>query len=508
MPLSEPYSGAVPLPGRADKRPNGAGKERPVMVAGGTQAARNCAGTLTAAGVPVRRARSWTEALAYLEDEELALVILDPHLKGMGLLEGLRLVRKMNPSLIILVLGPLALEAQGEVLRLGVEGVLPEDLPEAMLVDWIRGYEQRQRLRRQNDNLRTRILESEAYLASILDHLDEGIITTDSAGRVLAANAVARDLCQFPSGSLLAHPLDGISFTGDGLHHFGEAVARVLANGFYQGRFLLNPEGQPSFPVFFRGSVHRVRGGQQETILVLRDLTAQEELELRAEESERLAALGKIAMGMAHEIRNPLMVVGGLVRRLERHLSPEDPGQIYITPIRENVQRLECMVRDIDEYLQYVRGSSDHFQEVQLENLLNTALARLQAEVDLSACLLEIGPFGELKAQGDDSSLTEMFFQILRNAVEAMPEGGSLRVQAFPEGDKAVIKVTDSGRGISPEHLSDIYHPFFTTKMTGAGMGLTKVYMIAQRHRGQIAVNSRRQKGTTFTVRLPLISGQ
>jgi signal transduction histidine kinase len=101
-----------------------------------------------------------------------------------------------------------------------------------------------------------------------------------------------------------------------------------------------------------------------------------------------------------------------------------------------------------------------------------------------------------------------MFFQILRNAVEAMPEGGSLRVQAFQEGDKAVIKVTDSGRGISPEHLSDIYHPFFTTKMTGAGMGLTKVYMIAQRHRGQIAVNSRRQKGTTFTVRLPLISGQ
>jgi signal transduction histidine kinase len=474
------------------------------MVAGGSQASRQCAATLTAAGVPVRRARNWTEVLEYLEDVELALLILDPRLKGMGLLEGLRLVRKMNPSLILLVLGPLALEVQGEVLRLGAEGVLPEDLPGDMLVDWIRSYEQRHRIRRQNEALRTRILDSEAYLAGLLDHLDEGIITTDAAGRVLAANAVARDLCQLPSGSLLAHPLEGISFSGDGLHHLAETVARVLETGFYEGRFLLNPEGKPPFPVFFRGTVHRLRGGELETILVLRDLTAQEELELRAEESERLAALGQIAGGMAHEIRNPLMAVGGLVRRLERKLSPEDPGHVYLNPIRDNVQRLEVMVRDIDEYLQYVRVSSDQFQAMPLEIVLNAALTRLHATEDLSALLLETGPFDPLQIHGDAPSLTEMFFQIYRNAVEAMPQGGILRVRAYPEEDQAVVRVTDSGRGIPLEHFSNIYHPFFTTKMAGAGMGLTKVHMIAQRHRGRIDVDSRAQLGTTFTVRLPL----
>lgn len=490
----------------AEKKTGRPGKETHllVMVAGGAPASRNCAGTLKDAGVPVRRTRNWTQVLGHLEDEGLALLILEPRLKGMGLLEGLRLVRKMNPTLLLLVLGPLPLESQGEVLRAGAEGVLPEDLPPAALVDWVRSYGQRQRLRRENVGLRSRILESEAYLARILDHMDEGIITTDAAGRMLAANQVARELCRLPSGSLLGQPLTGIHAGGDGLHSLADAVARVLEAGSYEGRFLLRPESGTSFPAYFRGSIHRLEGGELETILVLRDLTAQEELELRVEESERLAALGQIAAGMAHEIRNPLMAVGGLVRRLERHLPDDNPGQGYLPSIRENVRRMEGMVREIDEYLQYVRASRDQFAELDLEDVLNAALARLQADANLSSFLLETGPVALVKIRGDWNSLTEMFFQILRNAAEAMPQGGILSIRAFQEAEKAVVQVADNGRGISPEHFSSIYHPFFTTKMTGAGMGLTKVYMIAQRHQALIEVDSRPQQGTTFTVRLPL----
>ena len=499
-------SGGITLPDQAEPRSISLAKQsqRAVMVAGGTPAAHQCAAVLKAADIPVRRARNWTQVMEHLGDANLALLILAPRLKGMGLLEGLRLVRKMNPSLILLVLGPLAQDSQAEVLRLGAEGVLPPDLPPPMLVDWIRSYEQRRRLRRENEGFRTRILESEAYLARILDQLDDGIITTDCTGRILAANLAAREFCRLPADSLAAHSLASINFSGSGLQNLGEAVARVLETGFQEGRFLLSPPGKPPFPVYFQGSVHRLRGGEVETILVFRDLTAQEELELRLQESERLADLGQIAAGMAHEIRNPLMAVGGMVRRLERHLPPEDPGQKYLPAIRDNVQRLEEMVRDIDEYLQYVRVSHDHFQGNPVKDIINTALARLHGASDLSDLHLETGSLPDLTIQGDAPSLTEMFFQIFRNAVEAMPQGGVLQVQAFPEEDKAVIRVTDSGRGIPLEDFSNIYHPFFTTKMTGAGMGLTKVHMIAQRHRGRIDVDSRPQGGTTFTVRLPL----
>ncbi|MDD2902685.1 MAG: ATP-binding protein [Syntrophales bacterium] len=510
MPFADYKTRTGSFLGQSDKRPDRGGRDprRYVMVAGCTPATHQFAATLSAGGLQVRRARNWTQVMDQLDDESLALLLLDPRLKGMGLLEGLRLIRKMNPSLIPLVLGPLTQESQTEVLRLGAGGVLPADLPAPILVDWVRSYEQRQRLRRENERFRSRILESEAYLASILDHLDEGIITTDAAGRVLAANQVARNLCQLPPGSLAAHPLEGINFTGDGLHTLAETVARVLETGFYEGRFLLSREGRSPFPVFFRGSVHRLPGGELETILVFRDLTAQEELELRAEESERLVALGQIAAGMAHEIRNPLMAVGGMVRRLERLLSPEDPGQMYLPAIRDNVQRMEDMVRDIDEYLQYVRVSSHHFLDLTLEHVLNAALARLEGAADLSALTLEAGPFDDLRIQGDAASLTEMFFQICRNSVEAMSQGGTLKVQIFPEGGLAVVQIADNGRGIPLEDFSHIYHPFFTTKMTGAGMGLTKVFMIAQRHRGQIEVDSRPQQGTIFTVRLPLSSSQ
>ncbi|MFZ5451830.1 MAG: ATP-binding protein [Thermodesulfobacteriota bacterium] len=506
MPFADYKIRARPFLGQDDKRANGAGKDprRYVMVAGSTPATHKFAATLTAGGLQVRRARNWTQVMDQLDDERLALLLLDPRLKGMGLLEGLRLIRKMNPSLIPLVLGPLTQESQTEVLGLGAGGVLPEDLPAPILVDWVRSYEQRQRLRRENERFRSRILESEAYLARILDHLDEGIITTDADGRVLAANQVARNLCQLPAGSLATHALEGINFTGDGLRTLAETVTRVLETGFYEGRFLLSRIDRSPFPVFFRGSVHRLPGGELETILVFRDLTAQEELELRAEESERLVALGQIAAGMAHEIRNPLMAVGGMVRRLERQMSPEDPGRMYLPAIRDNVQRMEDMVRDIDEYLQYVRVSSNHFQELPLEHVLHAALDRLQEAADLSAFLLEAGPCRHLKIQGDAASLTEMFFQVLRNSVEAMPQGGTLKVHTFPEDDMAVVQIADNGRGIPLEDFSNIYHPFFTTKMTGAGMGLTKVFMIAQRHRGKIEVDSRPQQGTIFTVRLPL----
>ena len=506
MPFDDPQSGLPSPPGPAGGRPKAPGKERlrPIIVAGGSAGAQRCAATLKAAGSQVRRVRNWTEVMGLLDGEEPALLILDPRLKGMGFLEGVRLVRKMSPSLIPLILGPLPLEEQGEALRLGAAGVLPEDLSATMLAEWIRSYVQRQRLRRENERIRDRMLEGEAYLARILDHLDEGIITTDAAGRVLAANLAARELCRLPAGHLPPQILESVPLSGDGLRTLAAAAARVLETGFYEGRFLLNPEGRASFPVYFQGSVHRQPGGEVETILALRDLTAQEELELRVEESERLAALGRIAAGMAHEIRNPLMAVGGLVRRLERQLSAEEPGQAYLPAIRENVQRMETMVRDIDEYLRYVRVSSDHFRSIPLEEVLKDALKRLNAAANLSAVHLEIETFDHLQIHGDAPSLTEMFFQIFRNAVEAMPQGGSLRVRAFPEDGQAVVRVTDSGRGIPLEHSSTIYHPFFTTKMTGAGMGITKVHMITQRHRGKIDMDSRSQGGTTFTVRLPL----
>jgi two-component system sensor histidine kinase HydH len=374
-----------------------------------------------------------------------------------------------------------------------------------MLVDWVRSYGLRQRLRQENEGLRSHILETESYLAQILDHLDEGILTTDLQGRVRSANQVVRDLFRLPTGPLWGQTLEGIPLAGEGLGHLHQVVLRVLQMGAYEGRFLFTPQGQPPFPIYLRGTVYRQQGRPVGTILVFRDLTAQEELELRVEESERLAALGQIAAGMAHEIRNPLIAVGGLLRRLERQMPPDHPSHDYLPAINQNVRRMESMVREIDEYLHYVQASQGQRLELDLGAILQAALEQLQERVDLAAVRLEVKPLPSLPIRGDERSLREMFYQILVNGVEAMPQGGDLSLEAFEEEAKAVIRITDNGRGIPSEHLASIYHPFFTTKMAGAGLGLTKVYMILQRHGGQIEIHSHPQQGTTCTVRLPLM---
>jgi two-component system sporulation sensor kinase A len=291
---------------------------------------------------------------------------------------------------------------------------------------------------------------------------------------------------------------------GDGMRNLSQAVKRVLEEGSYEGRFLLTPATGAPFPVYFRGTVYQQEHRQAGTILVFRDLTAQEALELRVEESERLAALAQIASGMAHEIRNPLMAVGGLIRRCDRCLPEEHTAKAYLPAVLENVRRMEAMVKEIEEYVSYVRVAEDKQGLIDLKAVLHLALARLEGSTDLQNVRLKVESLGGLLVQGDELSLVEMFYQLFANAVEAMPQGGRLHLQVDQKDGQALVRITDSGKGIAPEHLSNLSHPFFTTKMTGAGMGLTKVYMIAGRHRGQIRVDSQTGQGTTFKVTLPL----
>jgi len=474
-----------------------------ILVAGTGSVSRRCARILGKADLPVGQVRDWQQLLEHLDNGGLSLLIIEPGLKGMNLLEGLRLVRKIYPHLLSLVLGPIPPELQGPTLQAGAEDIMPGDLPPPLLLNWVQSFGERQRLHQDNEGLRSQILETEAYLAQILDQLEEGILTTDLTGRVLSANRMAQNLFQVPAGTLKGRALEDISFVGDGLHNLAQGVLRVMETGGHEGRFLLTPGVGSPLPVYFRGTVYRQEGQVMGAILVFRDLTGQEALELRLEESERLAALGQIAAGVAHEIRNPLMAMGGLLKRWERKLPEDHPGQGYLPAILENVRRLETMVQEIDEYLRHVRTSGEQRAEVGLEAVLKTALGKLEAHLNPDLVHLEIGPMPRIKLLGDAGSLVEMFFQMLLNGVEAMPQGGTLKLEAGEENRQAVIRIADTGRGIAPEDLASIYHPFFTTKMTGAGMGLTKVYMIAQRHRGLIEVDSRPNQGTTFTVRLP-----
>jgi two-component system sensor histidine kinase HydH len=219
-------------------------------------------------------------------------------------------------------------------------------------------------------------------------------------------------------------------------------------------------------------------------------------------QSERMVCLARLTQGVAHEVRNPVMSIGGFAKRIKQKLSPEDSAYNYAEIIIKESGRLEKMVQDIEAYTQM---REPKFGDVSPEKLIKSALeewrqdgrdAGIQIHLDL--------PNQGVTFPGDEGLLMLVLRNLFQNAQEATADGGALSVTAYPEGREIVMKVADTGRGIPPEELPRIFDPFFTSRTQGSGLGLTVVHRIVSEHNGAIDVSSTPGEGTEFQIRLPL----
>ncbi len=223
-------------------------------------------------------------------------------------------------------------------------------------------------------------------------------------------------------------------------------------------------------------------------------------------EAEKLAALGEMAAGMAHEIRNPLVSIGGFTRRVMKSLDKDSPLMFYIEVIMEQVARLE---KTLNEVLDFSRDSFGHFEEYNLNDVLNEALYVLRRDVD--DCGIEV--VKDLAENIppiiiDERQIKHVFFNLFYNACQAMGGGGVLNLKTFTtvvaDRTMAAVEFSDSGPGISPEAMPNIFNPFFTTKDTGTGLGLSIVHKIVTRHHGEVDVYNLPTGGASFTIKLPV----
>ena len=221
-------------------------------------------------------------------------------------------------------------------------------------------------------------------------------------------------------------------------------------------------------------------------------------------EAEKLAALGELAAGMAHEIRNPLVSIGGFTRRLLNSLDESAPQRRYIKVIIDEVTRLE---KTLSEVLEFSRGTGGEFEVRDINEMLSDSLYVLrrdfrEANIELRQELSPVSP-----VLVDEGQIKHLFFNLFYNAIQAMNKGGILTVRTFStqvdDRDFVACEVSDSGTGISPENMSNIFNPFFTTKEVGTGLGLSIVHKIVTRHHGEIDVVNRQGQGATFIVKLP-----
>ena len=220
--------------------------------------------------------------------------------------------------------------------------------------------------------------------------------------------------------------------------------------------------------------------------------------------AEKLAAIGELAAGVAHEINNPMAIIRGNVELLQMSVPIEADNREEVDTIFQQVGRVERIVSNL---LKFARQEQKHAGSVAINRLLHDVLSQLGHQVPLTGIAVEERfATGLQEITGDRDQLRQVFTNLILNAVQAMPDGGRLTVATRLHADADVCEVTvaDTGCGIAGENLAQIFNPFFTTKMQGTGLGLSVSYGIIREHGGKIDVQSEVGAGTAFRVVLPV----
>src|SRR5215467_12907709 len=218
--------------------------------------------------------------------------------------------------------------------------------------------------------------------------------------------------------------------------------------------------------------------------------------------AEHMATLGEMATGLAHEIRNPLAGIAGVIEIIGRDLPSTSPARAVVKDVRQEIARINHIVTDL---LQTARPHPPRVHTSDLNTTVEHAvmLGRQQALAKSVEIALRKDP-SLPEVEHDSDQIHQVLLNLLLNALQAIDEPGSITVTLERRGDTAVVKVADNGRGISPDHLPNIFRPFFTTKGDGTGLGLSLARRIVEEHHGRIEVASTPGKGTTFSIVLPL----
>ncbi|AEB08174.1 response regulator receiver sensor signal transduction histidine kinase [Desulfobacca acetoxidans DSM 11109] len=240
----------------------------------------------------------------------------------------------------------------------------------------------------------------------------------------------------------------------------------------------------------------------QELLARVRSLMALREEQERRAQDERLSALDQMVEGVAHEIRNPVTAIGGFARRLYERLPNGTQEKQYAEVIVNESKRLEQMVRQIVEATVI---SIPSLRKRDINEVIVEALAACQEKLNESQVTAKLELAEDLPPLiMDAGNMRRVIAHLISNAVNAMPSGGTLTIISARRNHYGQIQVSDTGVGIPSKILPHIFDPFFTTKSSGPGLGLAMVHKIIKQHGGQISVETEPNKGTTFSILLPL----
>ena len=337
----------------------------------------------------------------------------------------------------------------------------------------------------------------------VIESIPSGLITCDLDGVVTSANQAAQEILGKETIELLERPLsDSGLFTPE---LWIELTEGEPSDDRTRHEVVYYRDEMPrniGFSVTALTNADRRRSGY---IVIFQDLSDWRKLQEEVRLKDRLAAVGELASGIAHEVGNPLAAISGSVQMLSSSFDGSSSQKKLLEILLKESQRLD---RTVKSFLQFARPKERSSVRFDIAQLLseNVELLRNSPEVG-SGHHLEIDldpPAASLIA--DPDQISQIFWNLARNALRAMPDGGALRVEGVLSGDRYLVRVIDTGRGMSDDELQTLFHPFHSFFDGGSGLGMAIVYRIVDEHGGRVSVDSEPGKGTAITVELPAIA--
>jgi len=337
----------------------------------------------------------------------------------------------------------------------------------------------------------------------IVESIRSGLVTTDLDGNIYTFNSAATEIT--------GYRLDQVQGTSiyDLFGDIREQIDLSLAaagDGEQLPRFESDLVTPDSFAVRIGFSVSLLFSKTNEAtglIITFQDLTEIRSMEESVRRKDRLAAVGRVAAGLAHEIRNPLGAMRGAIQVLESTTPAESRQGSLMEIILKESDRLNAIITN---FLGYARPAAGEFTDTNVSEAINDTITLLRHSPDVREhhILNHAGPSDAVVISADPTQLKQIFWNLARNAVQAMPDGGALTIglEIIPN-NKIRIVFEDTGQGMAPDQVEQLFEPFSNSTTGGTGLGLSIVYQIVKDHNGVINVRSIEGKGTTITVELP-----
>jgi PAS domain S-box-containing protein len=489
-----------------------------------------CAEIIAAEGFRVLAAPDAEEGLRLARQEPVGAILLDLMMPGTSGFDALQVLGHELPDIPVVVITAHSSQSRViDLLKLGAYDFLLKPFEPADLIYSTRRALERHHLLTENKRLVRELLEQvkaqtleirrgQQLLENIISHMGSGLLVTDRDGRIWMINHHGQETLGVTAGQAVGQRLlDLFPSAGPLLDVQVGSVLRELD--------LESPHGR-TVPLGYNNSPLLDASGQPEgTIVIFRDLSDLRAIRAEVRRKDRLAAIGEVAAGVAHEIRNPLFGISSVAQILMTEVKFDPVHQDLLAAMQAEIKRLNSLVEDL---LDYGRPAKLQRTPQALEQIWDEILGLAREELaEAKVHITRDNGDGLPPVLADGNKLRQVFLNLLKNAIQATPPGGQITIRlqrvahgalpapvqralALQAGDVdparefVVSGVADTGVGIPAADLDRIFDLFFTTKSTGSGLGLAICRRIVEDHGGAIGVESAEQVGSTVTVALPL----